>query len=383
MTPSESPIPEHAVDQPLQPGEIDIAQDVPYWLAFRHAKHVGPMRFQRLLERFGTLQVAWNAGSASLRGVLDERALASVLEMRGSMDPHAELERVREMGVEPLILVDPAYPVLLREVPSPPPVLYVRGSLIPEDRDAVAMVGTRRATAYGKEVATEIAEGLALAGVTVVSGLARGIDAIAHQGAINAGGRTIAVLGSGPDIIYPPEHRAMATAIAANGAVLSDYPPGTKPDAGNFPARNRIISGLSRGVVIVEAPLKSGALITADFAASQGRDVMVVPGSVLSEASEATNALLRDGARPVRNAADILEDLGIGQDAEVRVRQQAMIFDESERRIMAILTREPQHIDDVCALVGMPVAEVSGLLTMLELKGAVRHSGALHYARIG
>ena len=370
---------EHGTHHP----HLDVQRDLPYWVAFRHAKHVGPMRIQRLLERFGTLEAAWAADTAKLRGVLDERALAGVREMRNTIEPEGELARVRAMGVEPLILESSDYPELLKQVPSPPPVLYVRGTLVPEDRDAVAMVGTRRATSYGKEVATEIAQGLAMAGVTVVSGLARGIDAIAHQGAINAGGRTIAVLGSGPDIIYPPEHRAMAVAISANGAVLSDYPPGTKPDAGNFPARNRIISGLSRSVVIVEAPVKSGALITADFAASQGRDVMVVPGSVLSEASEATNALLRDGARPVRNAADILEDLGIGVNPELRAHQQAMIFDESERRVMAMLTREPQHIDDVCALVGMPVAEVSGLLTMLELKGAVRHSGALHYARIG
>jgi DNA processing protein len=222
---------------------------------------------------------------------------------------------------------------------------------------------------------------LAEAGVTIVSGLARGIDAFSHQAAIRAGGRTIAVLGCGVNVVYPPEHHQLAGQVVEHGALVSDYPPDRPPDAPNFPARNRIISGLSVGVVIVEAPAKSGALITADFAADQGREVFVVPGNVLSAASAGCNRLLRDGARVVTNADDVLEDLNIGRRREQAAVQQSLPLGDEERRLLALLTADPQHIDDLAALANLPIPEIGALLLTMELKGSVRNVGAQHYTR--
>ncbi len=352
-----------------------------YWVGFSQAKYIGPTRIARLRERFGDLATAWAAPVHELRAVLDERALKGVLDARRDLDLDREMARYERLGVRVLTLSDDGYPRLLREIPAPPPVLYVNGGLLDGDDRAVGIVGTRRFTPYGREVTAMLSGDLAAGGVTIVSGLARGIDGVAHQAALQAGGRTIAVLGSGPDVVYPPEHRNLAERIAEQGALVSEYPPGRQPDAQNFPARNRIISGLSLGVIVIEAPERSGALITADFAADQGRDVFVVPGSVLSAASAGTNRLLRDGARPVRSAADVLEDLGLDAAPDAAPVQQELPLGDAERRLLAVLTREPQHIDEVAALADLPIHEASAYLTMLELHGAVRNAGSLHYAR--
>jgi DNA processing protein len=233
----------------------------------------------------------------------------------------------------------------------------------------------------GREATERISGDLARSQVTIVSGLALGIDGVAHQAALNAGGRTIAVLGSGVDVIYPYSHRRLADAIMENGAVVSDYYPGTRPDAMNFPPRNRIISGLSLAVVVVEAPLKSGALITCSFALDQGREVMAVPGMALSESCAGSNRLLRDGARAVMSARDILEDLNLGNVDLTKPVQQSFPMTDVERRVFALLTAQPQHIDEIAAAVNLGIAEVSPLLAMMELKGAVRNAGAQHYTR--
>ena len=352
-----------------------------YWLGFDRVPYIGPTRIERLIRHFGDLERAWTAPAGELRRVLDDRATDSLLATRAALSLDAELERIARAGISVITRHDPAYPRLLAEIAAPPPVLYLRGDLQPEDEVAVAVVGTRRLTSYGREVTSRLAGDLAAAGVTIVSGLARGIDGIAHQAALRAGGRTIAVLGSGVDVIYPPEHRHLADQIAERGALLSDYPPGRKPDAQNFPARNRLISGLSLGILIVEAPVKSGALITADFAADQSRDVFVVPGSILAAASAGCLRLLRDGARPVTSADDILEDLNLGRRREQVAVQQALPLDEDERRLHALLTAEPQHIDELAAAANLPIAHVGALLVTMELKGLVRNAGAQHYAR--
>ncbi len=356
--------------------------DARYWVAFHRAKHIGPVRMQRLIERFGDLERAWRAPAVSLRAVLDERSMASVATVRAELDLNAEMARIAAAGVTVLTLADREYPRLLREISAPPPVLFLRGDLDPADDIAVGIVGTRRATSYGREVTASMAAELAAARVTVVSGLALGVDAAAHRAALDAGGRTIAVLGSGPDIIYPYEHRRLAQGILESGCILSEYPPGRKPDAQNFPARNRLISGLSRGVVVVEAPERSGALITADFAADQGRDVFVVPGSVLSASSGGGNRLLRDGARPVRSGFDVLEDLGIDPAGRPMAAQQRLPeINGDERTVLSALTSDPVHLDDIAVALAMPVSVVSAMLVMLELKGVARNTGALHYAR--
>ncbi len=354
-----------------------------YWACFHRVPYVGPTRIDRLLHRFGTLERAWSASPRELRAVLDERAVEHLLQTRAKLDPDTEMARFEQKGISVVSRVDPRYPRLLAEVPAPPTVLYVRGELTAADDKAVAIVGTRRSTTYGQDVAVRLATDLARAGVTIVSGLARGIDAAAHHAALRAGGRTIAVLGSGPDVIYPPEHRRLAEQIMTSGAVLSDYAPGQKPDAKNFPARNRIISGLSLGVIIAEAPSRSGALITADFAADQSREVFVVPGSIFSTAGIGGLRLLRDGARPIASADDVLEDLRLTSTAQPAVAQMALPFDnDQERRLHALLTGDGQHIDDLAAAINLPIGAVSALLLTMELKGLARNSGAQHYTRV-
>lgn len=360
---------------------VDIDGRRKYWVGFGQTPFIGPTRLRRLIERFGDVERAWNASQRELQEVLDERSIESLLRTRGKLSLDREMERVERAGITVVTIGDSTYPRLLSQIPSPPPVLYVRGMLLPEDALAIAIVGTRRSTSYGREVTGRIATGLAEAGVTVVSGLARGIDAAAHHAALKAGGRTIAVLGSGVDIIYPSEHRSLAEDIIENGALVSDYPPGRKPDAPNFPARNRIISGLSLAVVVVEAPNRSGALITVDFAADQGREVFVVPGSVLSENSAGCHRLLRDGARPVMSADDILEDLQIGQRKEQVAVQQALPLTDAERRLLNHINADPQHIDEIVAAANIAVSEGLALVSMLELKGIIRDAGTRHFVR--
>ncbi len=356
--------------------------DAPYWAALRNVTGIGPVRFDRLLTAFGTIHDAWEADAAALRGVLDRRSLESLVAYRRSADPEGEYAALRAEGIEVVTLRHESYPDLLREVPAPPPVIFLRGTITLEDRRAVAIVGTRRLSSYGREMARALARDLAQAGVTIVSGLARGIDGIAHAAALDAGGRTIAVLGNGVRRVYPAEHRQLAARITEAGAVLSDFHPDAPPDGPNFPARNRLISGLALGVVVVEAPMRSGALITVDFAADQGRDVFAVPGSVLSPASAGCNRILRDGARPVRSADDVLEDLRLGEAPQQIPLESPAALDEDSRRILSTLTAEALHIDEIGAVAGIPIASLSALLMTLELQGFVRNVGAQYYARV-
>ncbi|MDZ4158499.1 MAG: DNA-processing protein DprA, partial [Anaerolineaceae bacterium] len=237
----------------------------------------------------------------------------------------------------------------------------------------------RRATAYGRQVAEELAGTLARQGVTVVSGLARGVDGIAHEAAIKADGRTLAVLGCGLDRIYPPEHRRLAEQVMAQGALVSDYAPGTPPDSVNFPPRNRIISGLAQAVVIIEAGETSGALITAAFGAEQGREVFAAPGSIYAPQSKGSNALIQQGARPYLHAEEVLEAINLQQTQSFRQARLALPADELERKLLEVLSREPQHVDDIRALTDLPVEKVSATLTLMELKGMVRMVGGLNY----
>lgn len=352
-----------------------------YWVGFHHVKFIGPARLRRLLDTFGSLERAWHASPTELRRCLEERSIRELLETRATLDLPATMAGLQQTGARVTVLADDGYPALLREIPAPPPVLYYRGELIETDRNAVAIVGTRRMTPYGREMTVRISGELARAGVTIVSGLARGVDGVAHQAALDAGGRTIAVLGSGVNKIYPPEHRKLAQRIAEQGAVLSDYVPDTPPDGVNFPPRNRIISGLSLAVVVIEAPDRSGALITVDFAADHGRDVFAVPGPVNSPNSSGCNRLLREGARLVRSADDILEDLHISRTGEPLPVQSSLPVSDEDRRLLSVMTSAPQHIDDLAALSDYPVTEVSSRLMMLELQGLVRNAGAQHYAR--
>jgi DNA processing protein len=360
-----------------------MTEERAFWVAFNHIRGVGFARVQRMLKAFRTLQAAWNAPRSQLADAgLDERTVECIAAIRPKLDPAQLLDQCERLGLRVVISNDSEYPVRLKELPAYPPVLYVRGVLQDSDNLAVALVGTRRATAYGKEVARSFAGALAANGITVISGLARGIDAEAHRAALDGGGRTIAVLGSGADIIYPPEHDHLARRIEKVGALISDYPPGSPPDAANFPPRNRIIAGLALATVVVEAGEDSGALLTAKYAADYGRDVFAVPGSILSAMSRGCNRLISDGAQPALSAEEMIIALNcehVGPAVQMR-----LVIPESpvEAKILSVLGAEPMHIDVLRAQVDLPVEEVSSALAMMELKGTIRPVGGMQYVSL-
>lgn len=358
--------------------------DLPYWLAVTRIKGVGPARFKRLLNTFGTAEIAWNASPTDWqRAGLDARTTNAFEQQRHRIVPQAELERLIKLRIGVVRIIDPQYPRLLREIPLPPPILYLRGTLTAEDDWAVAIVGTRRATTYGKQTTERLAGELAQQRVTIVSGLARGIDTHAHTAALDASGRTIAVLGCGPDLVYPPENAKLAARIVEQGAIVTEFAPGTQPDPGNFPARNRLISGLSLGVLVTECPDDSGALITARFAGEHGRDVFAVPGNITSRTSTGANRLIQDGAKLVLEVNDILGELNLHLAPQQQELREEMPANDDEARLLALLDPqgEARHIDDLCRTSGLPIATVSGALVMLELKGLAQLVGPMTYAR--
>jgi DNA processing protein len=356
--------------------------DTRYWLGLHLMPGIGAARITRLMERFGSTAAAWHAPEAELRGLgIPNDVAERFVRERGRIDLDAELDRLERLGVRALTLAHPDYPRLLRHITSPPPVLYVRGELTPADDLAVGIVGTRRATSYGLDLARRFATELAEGGVTVVSGLARGIDTTAHKASLEAGGRTVAVFGCGLDTIYPPQNRALAERIAEQGALVSEYALGTRPDARNFPVRNRIISSLSRGIVVVEAPMRSGALITATFAGDQGREVYAVPGSALSTASAGCHTLIRDGATLVTEAAQVLDALHVERALEHTQTRMVLPETDAERIVLAIIGAEARHVDELCHESGLPIHETSATLLGLELKGLVHQTGAQYYVR--
>lgn len=394
-----------------------------YWIVFNRVPGIGSARLTALLETCGSISAAWRAPIQTLQAAgLDRRSIASLLAERRNLDPQAELDRVTRQGIEVHTWDDGDYPANLRMMPQPPPLLYVRGRFDKQDERAVAVVGTRAVSPYGREVARQLGWQLAKHGVTVVSGLALGVDAIAHQGALDAGGRTIAVLGSGVDHIYPPQNVTLAQQIIERGAVISEYALGTKPEASNFPPRNRIISGLSLAVVVVEAGRRSGALITAGFAAEQGREVFAVPGSILNPGSDGCNRLIQDGATPVTSISDLLEyfqrenviservarvmvppspKAELIEDGAAPVTSNGDLLEPlrledvvahqeasdtvapspTEELILEHISDEPQHMNDIVRAAPLDMSEVSSLLTVMELKGLVRQVGQLRYVR--
>ena len=357
--------------------------EVAFWVGFNLVPGIGPKRVRMLLDRFGNLRQAWEANALSLAAAgLDHRSIQSLQEARSRLSLEREMERVRNAGAAVLTWQDPEYPKPLRKVPASPPVLYVRGKMLPRDEMAVAVVGTRKASTYGREVAHMLTSELARCGVTIVSGLARGIDGEAHRAALAAGGRTLAVLGSGVDVIYPGEHRDLAERIVQNGALVSECPIGAKPEAGNFPARNRIISGLSLGTLVVEAGRESGALVTARHALEQGRDVFAVPGNILAAGSRGVNGLIRDGAKPVVSVEDILEELNLNMVSEFVEARESLPGSDDETRLLNQMEAEPMHVDELVRATGMPIAEVNSTLILMELKGMVRHLGGMNYVAV-
>ena len=341
---------------------------------------IGPRLTQLLLTRFETAEAIFSASEAELQSVpgIGPKLSTEIIRARTEADPAAELRLCRERGIAVVARDTPQYPRWLAEIPDPPTVMYVQGTIKPQDAVAVAIVGSRHATSYGVQTAQRLAEGLARAGVTVVSGLARGIDAAAHRGALEAGGRTFAVLGSGLGKIYPPEHKDLALEVVQSGALISESGIMTEPIAGAFPQRNRIIAGLSLGVVVVEAAFRSGALITARHAYEQNRDVFAVPGRIDSNLSHGCHQLLRDGAKLVESVDDILEELGPLPEAAQQpsgppVHKPAeLLLNANEKLVLqAIGENRVTTVDELIACSGLAVAQVLTTISVLEMRRLV------------
>jgi DNA processing protein len=369
-------------------------------LKLKHAEGVGPVTFFRLVERFGSPEAALGASAQALCGVegIGRGGAERIARTREEFDAERELAWADELGVDVIHMKDKRYPVALRKIYDPPPVLYVKGKLERRDALSVAMVGSRRCSLYGQETAGRLAHLLASAGITIVSGMARGIDTAAHQGALSAGGRTAAVLGCGLSRVYPPESGRLVKKIGEAGVCVSELPLGAEPLAEHFPPRNRIIAGMSLGTIVVEAGLRSGAMITAREALDNNREVMAVPGKVDSRSSRGAHKLIKEGARLVEGVEDVMDALGfVGEQVrepaaeaagEASERVEGSLFSEvvsrlgeGERAILEVLGSEERHVEEVIAETGLDAGQVHSALVGLRLKGLVRQGAGQMYSR--
>jgi DNA processing protein len=355
-----------------------------FWLGLHLVPNFGIARISQLLAHFESPEALWREPEKSLMHLdLPSALLRAFCQARRSINLEREMEAVARAGAHLLTLDDQAYPELLRQLPHRPPVLYIRGNLLPDEGKCLAIVGTRKTSKYGKNIAAQLAGELAQQGVTIVSGLALGIDTAAHSGALQAGGRTIAILGTGIDSTYPRENRELAQEIEANGALISELPLGSKPLAKNFPQRNRLISGMCLGVLVAEAPERSGALNTVSHALEQGREVFAVPHNVFSRTGRGCNLLIQDGAKLVASVEDILDELDLSQ-VNVQTQMQTERLqpaNDTEEAIFQQLSADPIHVDLIVRQTQLPTATVTSTLTMLELKGLAESAGAMQYCR--
>jgi len=376
--------------------------DLKYWVAFHQVSGLGPATFAKIEARFGDFETAWRASLSDLVAAGVPRKVAGETErFRNENEPDEVMGGLDNLGITALHLRHPEYPSQLAETSVAPSVVYVKGEILAADELAITIVGSRDATPYGLEMTRRISYDLARAGVTVVSGLARGIDTAAHRAALEAGGRTMAVLGSGLDRVYPQRNIPMAEKIAENGALFTEYPPGVSALPQHFPRRNRVVSGLCHGVLVVEAAFKSGAMLTVNWALEQNRDVFAVPGSALSEKSKGTNWLIQQGAKLTTVADDILEELNIeysptivetfdkgsdenssefGKNALDKLARANNVL-SIERRVADLLENSegPIHVDDITRALGETAAAVSSVLVMLELRGSARQIGSMQF----
>ncbi len=354
-----------------------MAEDIFYWVALNLVPGIGSVLMRRLLDRFGNPEAVFKARSKEFSGIegVGEKIISEI--MKGPLENRVkrELQSLNRIGGRVVTFKDEAYPRRLKEIYDPPAVLYMRGELRKEDELALAIVGSRKTTPYGRWFTERISQELARHGVTIVSGMARGIDGLAHLGAVSGGGRTIAVLGCGVDIIYPPENRNLFAQIIDHGAVLSEFPLGSPPEGGHFPRRNRIISGLSIGVVVVQANEKSGSLITAQYALEQGREIFAVPGNVGAESSRGTHRLIKEGAKLVESSEDILEEIVPHWQREREEASRAEKVEPDlppeESLLFNLLGETPSHIDVLTRESRFDPGKVSSLLLQLELKGLI------------
>jgi DNA processing protein len=359
---------------------VTTNKELKYWVGFNIIPGIGRVKYNQIETYFGTLENAWKGAAGDFKKAgLESNTIKAIETLRPSINIDTEMEKLEKSSVQAFTYHDPGYPERLKEIYDYPPLIYMKGELVPDDSWCISVVGTRKATVYGRQVTEEIVEDLARNNITVISGLARGIDTIAHTCTLKSGGRTAAIFACGVDTIYPPENADLARRISENGALISEYPLGAKPRPDNFPRRNRIMSGMSLGVLVIEADESSGAIITAHMASEQNREVFAVPGSILSPMSRGTNALIQEGAKLVRNCNDILEELNLTVSGQQLPMKEVVTASESETLLLKQLGSEPVHIDQVCRQSGMPMSEVSSNLTIMELKGLVRQVSTMNY----
>ena len=364
-------------------------KELKYWLALKSIEGTGRSFFQSALESFPSVGAVFEAAPAQLETItgIKKKTLKGILSFRGLDKISRQLEALDKAGIKVITFVDDLYPANLLSIYDNPPLLYVLGSLDKDDIN-LAVVGSRRASTYGKYTTERLSRELAQKGITIVSGMARGIDTCSHRGALSGGGRTIAVLGSGLDIVYPPENKKLFIEICQNGAVVSEYPPGTKPLSYHFPARNRIISGMSYGVLVVEAGEKSGSLITARLALEQGREVFAIPGTIDSPSSRGTNSLIKQGAKLIEDIDDIIEEIIPQLDRKTSRQAEALPahpppvpenrpdiawagLDPDEQTIVKLLANGKTHADDIICAAGLTAAQTLSKLIALELQGII------------
>lgn len=363
----------------------ELAAEDAYWIALNRVLGAGRVTFHKLVRHFGNAREVFSASQREIRAVdrhIGEKLAARIAACDPESEVAAERQRIERCKATVLTLNNSQYPVNLKAIYDPPPVLYVLGEVRMEDLLSISIVGTRRPTRYGRNVASMLAKGLAERGLTIVSGMARGIDSFAHRGALEGSGRTIGVLGCGVDVVYPAEQGPLRDRIVRSGAILSEFPMGTRPNRGNFPMRNRVISGLSLGTMVVEGGAGSGALITASIALEQGREVFSVPGCITTSASAGTNRLIREGAKVVTCVEDVVEEFSPQVQALLSAAPSTPAEEEAlapeEKRVYSLVTDEEQHIDFLIAQSGLPAAEMSSILVRLELAGLVKqHAGKL------
>jgi DNA processing protein len=348
------------------------------WIALDLLPAIGPRTAQRLLQIYGTPETILAKPISELKGlgILNKKQLDSLANGPDDKRVKEVLCKLDSLNAYAICLSDPAYPQILKEIDDPPSVLYVKGSL-DDVEPAVAIVGTRYPSHYGKDMAFRLSQSLSVQGISVISGLARGIDAQAHLGALDGVARTVAVLGSGIDVVYPPEHVKLFDSIAAKGAVITEFPPGTSPDAKNFPRRNRIISGLCQGVIIVEATLRSGAMITARYALEQGKLIMAVPGNVTNVRSQGTHQLIRQGAVLIQDSDDVLAE--IAPQIKGLLEKFKPSLTETDD-ILTLVAASPLSIDDIAIQLNIDIMEASRRVSMLELTGSVERIEGNRYA---
>lgn len=350
-----------------------------YRAAFSMVPGFGPAKMKELLRCYSSAESAWKTKLSPQSG-LGEKMLQVIGEWKSKVQPEKLKEMWEKEHIRVLIPEDDEYPLLLKEIYQPPSLLYIKGSLIGMEK-AIAIVGSRKCTSYGRAVAEKFAQELSRNGITVVSGGARGIDTSAHRGALRSG-KTVAILGCGVNVVYPPENRVLFSEIVEHGALISEYPPGTPPIGGNFPARNRILSGICQGTLVVEAARNSGSLITAELALEQNREVFSIPGSIYSLSSEGTHRLIQAGAKLVHSPEDVLEDLNIKKSASPTLYNDVSLNDIEQKILSLLVVDAPKSLEKICEAAEISWSEASLVLIEMELKGFVKQEGLQSYVRV-